>query len=145
MAPNARSRLLVYGPWVALLVLAAALTLQDIRSLDYWWHLRAGQLIAETGAVPHHDPFTYTVPGARWIDIHWLHQLALHALFSSGGHVAVVLSQLVLVALWLAALAPIGYRRERAWLSVVALTLMLLVAASRIQARPELPSFVLLA
>ncbi len=145
MAPNARSRLLVYGPWVALLVLAAALTLQDIRSLDYWWHLRAGQLIAETGTVPHHDPFTYTVPGARWIDIHWLHQLALHALFSSGGHAAVVLSQLVLVALWLAALAPIGYRRERAWLSVVALTLMLLVAASRIQARPELPSFVLLA
>src|SRR5262245_52944908 len=53
--------------WAALVVLAAALTLQDIRSTDYWWHLRAGQLIAETGAVPRHDPFTYTAPGARWI------------------------------------------------------------------------------
>ena len=138
-------RLAVFAPWTALLALAAALALQDIRSLDYWWHLRAGQLIAETGAVPRSDPFTYTVPGARWIDIHWLFQLGLHALFACGGHAAVVLSQLVLVGVLLAALAPIGYRRERAWLSAGALALMLVVAGSRLQARPELPSFVLLA
>jgi hypothetical protein len=135
----------VYAPWAALLVLAAMLTLQDIRSLDYWWHLRAGRLIAETGAVPRHDPFTYTVPGARWIDIHWLFQLGLHRVFALGGHAAVVLSQLALVGLWLAALAPIGYRRERAWISAGALALMLLVVANRLQARPELPTFVLLA
>ena len=130
-------RLCVYAPWAALLLLAASLALQDIRTHDYWWHLRAGQLIAETGAVPRHDPFTYTVPGARWIDIHWLYQLALQPLFAAGGHAAVVLSQLVLVALLLAALAPIGYRSERAWLSVVALTLAMLIVANRIQARPE--------
>jgi hypothetical protein len=137
--------LLVYGPWATLFALAAVLNLHDIASLDYWWHLRAGQLIHETGAVPTHDPLTYTVPGARWIDIHWLFQLGLHALHSSGGHAAVVVAQLGLVCLWLVALAPIAYRRERTWLSVGALVLMLLVAAGRLQPRPEIPSFVLLA
>jgi len=43
------------------------------------------------------------------------------------------------------ALAPIGFRRERAWLSVAALALMLLVSVGRLQVRPEVPSFVLLA
>jgi len=145
MNAAALRRLTVAAPWAALFALAAALSLQDIRSHDYWWHLRAGQLIAETGAVPRHDPFTYTAPGARWIDIHWLFQLALYPLFAYGGHAAVVLSQLVLVGLLLAALAPIGYRSERAWISVVALGLALVIVANRIQARPELPSFVLLA
>jgi hypothetical protein len=138
-------RLLVYGAWAALFALAAVLNLHDIGSLDYWWHLRVGQLISESGAVPTHDPLTYTVPGARWIDIHWLHQLGLYALHATGGHRAVGLAQLGLVCLWLVALAPIGYRRERAWLSVGALALMLLVAVSRLQPRPEVPSFVLLA
>jgi hypothetical protein len=137
--------LLACGPWAALLLLAALLNLHDIASLDYWWHLRVGELIAATGAVPTHDSMSYTVPGARWIDIHWLFQLGLHALYSSGGHAAVVVAQLALVCLWLAALAPIAYRRERSWLSAGALALMLLAAAGRLQPRPEIPSFVLLA
>ncbi len=33
--------------WASLLALAASLSLQKIRSLDYWWHLRSGELIAE--------------------------------------------------------------------------------------------------
>jgi hypothetical protein len=144
-APAPPGWLLRVAPWLGLAALAVALGLQDIRSLDYWWHLRTGALIAETGAVPRSDPFTYTVPGARWIDIHWLHQLGLHALHALGGHAAVVLAQLGLVLVCLAALAPIGARRDRAWVSAGALAIMLLVAANRLQARPETPSFALLA
>jgi hypothetical protein len=144
-SPRSRRPLLGHAPWAALLALAAALSLQDIRSLDYWWHLRAGELIATTWEVPRADPFTYTAPGARWIDIHWLYQLGLHALHAAGGHAAVVLAQFALVCAWLALLAPIGARRDRTWVGVAALSLMLLVAANRLQARPETPSFVLLA
>jgi len=142
---DARRRVLVCGLWVALLALAVALAVHDLRSLDYWWHLRTGRLIAETGAVPRVDPFSYTVPGARWIDIHWLYQLCLYFLHASGGHAAVVVAQLGLVCLMLAALAPIGWRRERPWLGVLALALVLLLVAPRLRARPELPSFALLA
>ena len=132
-------------PWLLLAALAAALAFQDIRSLDYWWHLRTGQLIAETGAVPRVDPYTFTVPGARWIDIHWLHQLGLWGLYQAGGHAAVVLASGAAVLLLLALLAPIGYRRERALVSVGVLALMLLCIAGRLQPRPEIPTFLLLA
>ncbi len=138
-------RLAALAPWAALVALTAALTLQDIRSSDYWWHLRSGQLIAETGEVPTRDAFTYTTFGARWIDSPWLHQLGLWGLYVAGGHAAVVIAQFVLVCAWLAALAPIGWRPGRSWLSVGALTWMLLVAANRLEPRPELPTFVLLA
>jgi len=139
------SRLAAIAPWAALLALAAALSLQDIRSFDYWWHLRTGRLIFETGAVPVHDVFTYTTPGAAWIDINWLFQLGLYALHATGGHAAVIVAELALVCAVITVLAPIGWRRERAWLSVASLALMLLVVANRLEPRPELMTLVLLA
>ena len=74
---------------------------QQIRSYDYWWHLRTGALIAETGSVPSVDPYSYTVPGAAWVDVHWLFQLGLHSVHSLGGHEAVGLAKMALTALLL--------------------------------------------
>jgi len=136
---------LTWAVWISLLALGFALGLQKIRTFDYWWQLRTGALIVETGEVPKHDVFTYTVPGARYIDIHWLHQLGLHGLYSLGGHDSVVAAKALLVCALIGILAPIGYRRERPWVSALGLGLMLLVAADRFMPRPELPSFLLLA
>ncbi|MDJ0853307.1 MAG: hypothetical protein QNK04_33490 [Myxococcota bacterium] len=130
---------------LALLGLVAGLTLQQTQSNDYWWHLRTGRLIAETGSVPRADPYTFTVPGARWVDIHWLFQLALWQVYRLGGHDGVTWARLACVLGLVALLAPLGFRRDRAWLSAAALALVLLVASDRLMARPELPSFLLLA
>ena len=140
-----RIGLLEAVPWLALVAFAAALALQDIRSSDYWWHLRTGQWIVENGALPRVDPFTYSVAGERWIDIHWLHQLGLYAAHSLGGHAGVVIAKAALVLLLVGLLAAVGGRRERPVVSVVALALALVVASTRFMPRPELPSFVLLA
>jgi hypothetical protein len=131
--------------WLALLGLLASLTLQQIRTFDYFWHLRTGELIADQGAVPKADPYTYTVSGARWVDIHWLFQLAVHGVYTLGGHAAVVMAKFATVLLLCGVLARIGYRRERAVVSGLALVLMLLIASDRFMPRPELPSFALLA
>lgn len=128
-----------------LLALCAAVSLQKIRSLDYWWHLRTGQLIAETGAVPTADPFTYTVAGEPWLDSHWLYQLGLYGVYAAGGHAGVVLSKLALVVLLTGLLATIGYRSARPGVTTAALALMLLGVFERVIPRPELLSFVLLA
>ncbi|MDJ0868304.1 MAG: tetratricopeptide repeat protein [Myxococcota bacterium] len=130
---------------LALLALGAALGFQKIRTFDYWWHLRTGQLIVETGSVPSADPYTYTVPGARWIDIHWLFQLGLHGLQRVAGHDGVVVAKVLAVWGLIAILATIGFRRERPWVCALPLGLMLLVAGDRFMPRPELPSFLLLA
>jgi len=132
-------------PWVLLFALALLMSFQDIRTFDYWWHLRTGDLIAATGEVPKVDIFTYTVPGNRWIDIHWLHQLGLHALYALGGHAAVVVGKGVVMCALLGILAGAGGRWRRPLISVVPLALMLLVSADRIMPRPELPTFLCLA
>lgn len=145
MGRPAIARFLRAGPWVLLFAFGASLSLQNIRTFDYWWHLRTGQLIAESGAVPKVDPYTYTVAGSTWVDVHWLHQLGLHALYTVGGHAAVVWGKLALVFALLAILGRIGHRRERPFVTAFALTLMLLVAGDRFMPRPELPTFVCLA
>jgi hypothetical protein len=139
------SRLARTLPWTALLALAAGLCLQRILSADYWWLLRTGRLIAETGSVPHADVFTWTVPGASWVDIHWLFQLGLWGIFQLGGHEGVVLAKLAAVALTLALLAPIGHRPGRAFVGAGALGLLLLASCERLMPRPEIASWVLLA
>jgi hypothetical protein len=129
----------------SVLALGCAVGLQKIRTFDYWWHLRTGALIAETGTVPTADVYTYTVPGTPWIDIHWLFQLGLHAVYSLGGHPGVVVGKVVFVCALLAALSTVGWRRNRPVVTAIALSLMLLVVGDRIMPRPELPSFLLLA
>ncbi len=129
----------------ALGALAAAFSFQRIRSFDYWWHLRTGELIAAEGAVPRVDPFSFSVEGARWIDVHWLHQLALHAQYELGGHGAVVFGEFALVAIALGCLALAIRRWDRPGVVVFALALGLVTLSDRIMPRPELPTFALLA
>jgi len=131
--------------WALLAGFAALLALQDIRANDYWWHLGAGRWMVENGAVPVVDPFSYTVHGSRWIDIHWLHQLLLYGVYEVGGHEANVLLKGLLVGATLFVLAQIGYRAERPAVSWLALTTLLVVASHRFMPRPELPSFLILA
>src|ERR1700686_248313 len=47
----------------AVLVIMALPETRTIEDPDFWWHLRAGQLIIQHGGLLGNDPFTYTVPG----------------------------------------------------------------------------------
>jgi len=39
---------------------------------DAGWHIRTGELILETRAVPRHDPFSHTMAGREWFAWEWL-------------------------------------------------------------------------
>jgi len=129
----------------ALAALTGAFGLQRIRSVDYWWHLETGEWIARTGSVPRVDVFSHSVAGAPYVDIHWLHQLGLHALHATGGHAAVVVAKLVLLGLIVALLGLAVEFRRRPGLAAAALALALCALSERVTARPELTTFALLA
>jgi tetratricopeptide (TPR) repeat protein len=131
--------------WLSLASLAATLSIQKISSFDYWWALRTGKLILETVSIPTADPYSFTALGARWIDIHWIHQLGLYLTYLVGGHTGVVVAKMIFVFATMFVMATVGYRRDRPIVTVVALALMLLMASNRFMARPELPSFLLFA
>src|SRR5437660_303777 len=86
----------------ALLIALAALLLfglfsREIYDSDFWWHLRTGQYIVETRALPFPDPFSWTTATAR--DVYpgeartrqfnltheWLAQVVFYAVWRAGG------------------------------------------------------------
>jgi hypothetical protein len=58
---------------------------------DYWWHVRTGQLIAQTGSIPRVDVFSFTAAGQPWIAHEWLTELGFALVQSRFGYVGNVL------------------------------------------------------
>jgi hypothetical protein len=65
---------------------------------DTGWHIRTGERILATGAVPRADPYSFTKFGEPWFAWEWLSQLVLAAAFRLAGLKGVVLAAGVLIA-----------------------------------------------
>jgi hypothetical protein len=52
---------------------------------DLWWHLRLGQIVATTHAIPTVDLFSFTAAGHPWIPHEWLAQWSIYQAFAAGG------------------------------------------------------------
>ncbi|MCW5875779.1 MAG: hypothetical protein KIS85_02745 [Anaerolineales bacterium] len=54
---------------------------------DTWWHLRTGEVIVQTGAIPKTDSFSFTRAGHPWHypSMAWLSQLQLYAVYTHLG------------------------------------------------------------
>ncbi len=79
-------------PWlVAGLLFVSKLYLPIFEDPDFYWHLKAGEFIAQAGAVPTTDPFSWTFPGKAWFAHEWLSELIFHAALNAGGFLAISL------------------------------------------------------
>ncbi len=72
---------------------------------DLWWHLRSGQVMAETGRPLVTDVFSYTREGHTWVNHSWLGEVVLFGLYQFGGWTAIsgwmgVMAVMVAVFLW---------------------------------------------
>jgi hypothetical protein len=72
---------------------------------SFFWHLRTGEYILDHG-IPHHDVFSYTAPGTKWIAQSWLAEAVYALLYRSMGGFGVRL----LVGLVGAAIGMLTYR-----------------------------------
>lgn len=135
------SRLLL----ASLPALAFLLGCTPMSDFDVWWHLRTGQLILQTGAVPRVDVFTYTNAGRPWIDVHWLYQVGLALLHGAGGVTALVVVKAAAGAA-IVGLSLLGRRADQpAWPVALAWLPGVVMLSGRLSERPELVSLVLLA
>lgn len=74
------------GGGCALLGVAAFFTgLSGTTATDFWWQARTGQLILENGAIPRHDPFSYTSGGERWYVHEWLTEVFFYLGYAHWG------------------------------------------------------------
>ncbi len=81
--------------FIALFVMAT----REIADPDFWWHLRAGQFIVETRAIPHADIFSHTNAGRPWVMHEWLAEVFLYALFALGSFPALMLAFAAIITL----------------------------------------------
>ncbi len=95
----------------AVLVIMALPVTRTIQDPDFWWHLRAGQLIIQHGGLLGNDPFTYTVANHHWTMHEWLNEVVFAIEFAVGGLGLIVL---VLCAVtWLGLVAIMQKARLR--------------------------------
>ncbi len=147
-APGRFPRLTFPQLWVTLAVLLPILAalLASMSTVDLAYHVRAGELFLDQGAVLRTDPFAFTTAGAPWLDQQWGAQVLLALGFRAGGWAFLALLRAVLVALTIG-LVLIACRRQGAGLRVAAwLTIgAFVMAAAAMGLRPQLFGMVLFA
>jgi hypothetical protein len=127
-------------------VMFAITVAKGVQDPDYFWHVTAGQLIAETGRVPTADPFSFTWYGQPWTPHEWLSELLIYWLVAGVGRIGALLVfglfPIVVFAVLAAALARRGAR-------ILALALPFALGAfvliGYVTLRPQAVSWLLLA
>lgn len=74
-------RVVLFG----LVVMAAALALRPVSSLDTPWHLMQARQVLAEGRPLFLDQSSFTKPDALFVDQNWLAQLGMHGVFSVAG------------------------------------------------------------
>ncbi len=91
---------------IALFVLLTIIILLPLQPHDYWWYLRLGRDVLETGAVPVVDTFSSTRAGEPVVYQSWMSAVLLWLVYKSGGipitiFMAAVLIGLIYTVLWM--------------------------------------------
>ena len=143
---RAQSRWVVVICSLLVVISAVVLSLFGIADGDFFWHLRNGYEILESGDIPSQDVYSYTAKGEYYAYYSWLAEVVAALLHRIGGVPLVVVAKALLsgsifVLLGLSCRA----RGGRGLVIPVALLYGLLLIRFRLYARPEVFTFFLLA
>jgi hypothetical protein len=142
---NDASRLTRVALLAALAWVTASFLVQELYSLDAWWHIAIGRDILDHWSIPRLDRYTVAGLGLPYHDSHWLFQLLLGVFHRAFGLVGV---QLVQIGLWSGALA-LTYRAARRWAETGTSAALVFLAAmacvERFLPRPEAVSVLMVA
>lgn len=126
----------------------------EIRDSDFWWHLKTGEYIYQTGALPDKDPFAYTSlakdplnPESKRIKFilkqYWLAQLFFYSTFQYFGFQGIIVLRAFLLTV-LMLFVYLSIRREGIgpYLAVFLLIPVFIIFSSNFTGeRPQLFSF----
>jgi hypothetical protein len=120
-----------------------AMAVRTPADTDMYWHLRTGQYILQTRAIPATDPFSSTLFGQPWIDVYWVAQVILYLTYTIGGTAALafLVAALVMLAFVFIWKQMTGGVFLRAFVLILAATTASVVWTPR----PQMATFVLTA
>ena len=119
------------------------MTLRPIADPDFWWHLRTGELIVESGSIPHSDPFSFTQTGKQWVAHEWLTEVLFYRIFQVGGTALLILcfSTIIAASFWF--IYRNCVQESRPYAAGFALLLGALATAPTWGVRPQMITFLL--
>lgn len=111
------------------------------------WHLATGRMIAESGSVPHFDPFLFAGEGLPWVANQWLADVVLWSALHWGGWPALHLLTLFLFLFtFFGVIAPLLKQSSPGVLQLfLVMLLVVLSGAVQLFVRPVIFSFLLFA
>ncbi|MDR3636481.1 MAG: hypothetical protein P4L84_21940 [Isosphaeraceae bacterium] len=130
-------RLADWGLIACFLALTFLLGVFPLKDTDFWWHLRTGDLIRQTGQVPTTDLYTYTVPNAPWFDLHWGFQVAISWIYAHWGVPGLNLAKCAVTCAAVLLLVTARRRDWPVWVMLIAWLPALLLLGGRMYVRPE--------
>ena len=134
------------GAIVVLASIPAKSLSEKLSDPDLWWHLRTGALIVRTHRIPHVDPFSFTVPGKRWILQEWGSEIAMHAIRAGFGLYGILVWRAAMLLLLYLIVARLLVRRMGTGIGTwVLLAIVAYAGQLSWTERPNLFSFVLFA
>lgn len=136
------------GLFVAALggILFAVTLAKGVQDPDYFWHLRTGQLIVESGRIPNVDPFSFTWGGRPWTLHEWLSEVLMYGLVTVAGPALTLVVFGLLPVATLGVLAWMLHRRGVGVAGFAAAAIpAALVVAPYLTLRPQALSWLLLA
>ncbi len=102
-------RNLILAAGISAAVLAAGLT--KIADLDFWWHLKTGQLIVASHSIPRTDVYSLTAFGREYVDHEWLFQVIQYVTYAASGPAGIALVKCLVFAATLIIVAMYAVRR----------------------------------
>lgn len=127
--------------WLSICVLFGLITFSsslEIKDLDLWLHLRMGWWISHHGFVPNYDVLSCTIAGKPWVNHEWLFQVLVYQVQKIYGFDGLITMQSMVVAFTFLVLLFLGYSRDRQWLTVFTLLMVLMVYQTRFTIRPDI-------
>lgn len=122
----------------------AAFLINEVHSVDIWWHIIIGEDIIEHLSVPRSDRYTASAFGRPYHDSHWLFQVLVAIAHHISGMAGV---GLVMIIIWSLTLA-FCYRAARRWatqtISAFLLFLTAMASIERFLPRPEIVTFLMI-
>lgn len=122
------------------------LTIFKIGDFDIWFHMKAGQVITETGGFLYKDIFTYTAEGREWIYHEWLFGVLAYNIYNIFGANGIIIGKaMVLTITFLIIYRCMRIRGVNPYIASIILFLAVLAARFRLTERPHIFKFLFVA
>lgn len=134
------------GLYALMLLVVFVVALSSFTRFDFWWYLKSGEYIVQTGSIPRGDPFSFTAQGRPWVNHMWLTQVILYGLYQSVGRIPIMVGKSLLVAaVFGVVLATCLKRGVHPLLAVSLTTLAALAGQGYWHVRPQVVTYLLMA